>query len=70
MKQNTELKLLTVPQMAEALQVSERTIHSWTKKRKISVLRISERCLRYHLPTVLADLAQLQIPARGRGVRS
>jgi len=68
MKENTKPNLLTCAQLAKALSVSERTIRTWTANRKISVIAITARCHRYHLPTVLADLKLFQIPALGRKI--
>lgn len=41
-------KLWTTSQLAHRYQVDARTIKAWTKLRKIPVVRISERCLRYN----------------------
>ena len=40
-------KLWTTSQLAHPYQVDARTIKAWTKLKKIPVVRISERCLRY-----------------------
>jgi hypothetical protein len=40
-------KLWTTSQLAHRDQVDARTIKAWTKLKKIPVVRISERCLRY-----------------------
>jgi hypothetical protein len=41
-------KLWTTSQLAYRYQVDARTIKTWTKLKKIPVVRISERCLRYN----------------------
>jgi hypothetical protein len=40
-------KLWTTSQLAHRYQVDARTIKAWTKQKKIPVVRISERCLRF-----------------------
>ena len=40
-------KLWTTSQLAHRYQVDARTIKAWTKAKKLPVVKISERCLRY-----------------------
>lgn len=66
MKQSIEKELLTAEELGEALGFATRTIQQWTRDRKISVLKLSPTCYRYHLATVLADLKTSEVPAKGR----
>ncbi len=40
-------QLLTARQLAEQLHISLRTVQLWTKARKLPVIRLSPRCVRY-----------------------
>ena len=42
--------------VAKAARVSKRTVDNWIRQKKIPSIRISPRCRRYHLPSVMAAL--------------
>ena len=44
--------------IARALNASCRSIDNWQRQRKIPFIRISPRCVRFHLPSVLAALEE------------
>lgn len=55
-----EQGLVTKSVVSEATTLSVRTIENLAKVRKIPVVRISARCVRYHLPSVLAALRRFE----------
>jgi hypothetical protein len=62
-----DLALLKRPQLARAINVSARTLDNWQKQRKIPYLKLSARCVRYHLPSVLTALRRgFEIREAGR----
>jgi excisionase family DNA binding protein len=54
-------QLLSKPELAGLLGVSERTIENWTAERRIPRLRLSARLTRFSLPKVEAALARYEI---------
>ena len=56
-----DLALLKRPQLAKAINVSPRTVDNWQKKKLIPWVRISPRCVRFHLPSVIAALRKMEI---------
>jgi hypothetical protein len=58
--------LLKRPQLARAINVSARTVDNWQKQKRIPFLKLSARCVRYHLPSVLAALRKFEIREVGR----
>jgi len=48
--------LLKRPQLARALGVSCRTLDNWQKSKRIPYIKISARCVRFDLQSVLASL--------------
>ena len=60
------LALLKRPQLARAINVSLRTIDNWQKQKRIPFLKLSARCVRYHLPSVLRALRKFEIRETGR----
>jgi len=48
--------LVKKPVVARAASTSIRTIDNLVRQRKIPIIRISKRCVRFHLPSVLAAL--------------
>jgi hypothetical protein len=56
-----DLALLKRPQLARAISVSSRTIDNWQKQKRIPYIKLSARCVRYHLPSVLAALRRFEI---------
>jgi hypothetical protein len=61
-----DLALLKRPQLARAINVSPRTVDNWQKQKRIPFLKLSARCVRYHLPSVLAALRRFEIREAGR----
>jgi hypothetical protein len=57
--------LLKRPQLARAINVSARTVDNWQKQKRIPYLKLSARCVRYHLPSVLAALRKFEIREAG-----
>jgi hypothetical protein len=58
--------LLKRRQLALALGASTRSVDNWQKERKIPFIRISARCVRFHLPSVLAALRKFEVKEAGR----
>ena len=52
--------------VAQAVSASTRSVDNWIRERKIPVVRISKRCVRFHLPSVLAALRKLEVREAGR----
>lgn len=53
--------LVTKDVIARAFAVSPRCVEMWVAKRLIPIVRISPRCVRFHLPSVLAALRRLEV---------
>jgi len=56
-----ETGLVKKPVVARAASTSVRTIDNLVKQRKIPIVRISKRCVRFHLPSVLAALRKFEV---------
>jgi hypothetical protein len=52
--------------VAQAASASTRSVDNWIRERKIPVVRISSRCVRFHLPSVLAALRKFEVKAAGQ----
>jgi hypothetical protein len=52
--------------VARAVSASTRSVDNWIAERKIPVVRISPRCVRFHLPSVLAALRKFEVREAGR----
>jgi hypothetical protein len=52
--------------VARATSVSPRCVDNWIAKKTIPVVRISKRCVRFHLPSVIRALRRLEIREAGR----
>jgi hypothetical protein len=61
-----DVALLKRPQLAKAISVSQRTVDNWQKQKRIPFLKLSARCVRYHLPSVLRALQRFEIKEAGR----
>jgi hypothetical protein len=48
------------------MNVSPRTIDNWQKQKRIPYLKITNRCVRYHLPSVIAALRKFEVVEAGR----
>jgi len=66
-----DLALLKRRQLARVISVSPRTVDNWQKQRRIPYIKLSARCVRYHLPSVLAALRRFEVREAGyrRGAR-
>jgi hypothetical protein len=58
--------LLKRPELARAIRVSPRTVDNLQRQKKIPFIRISPRCVRFHLPSVLAALRRFEVREVGR----
>ena len=47
--------------VANALSVSCRSIENWMREKRIPFIRLSDRCVRFYLPSVLAALGKFEI---------
>ena len=56
-----DLALLKRPQLARAINVSPRSIDNFVARKIIPAIRISARCVRFHLPSVLAALRKFEV---------
>jgi hypothetical protein len=52
--------------VARAASVSTRTVDNLQKKKLIPFVKLSARCVRYHLPSVLKALRRFEIREAGR----
>jgi hypothetical protein len=59
-------ELLTRKELAQRLSLSMRSIDNLQRAKKISYIRLSPRCIRFHLPTVMKALRAYQIKAAGQ----
>jgi hypothetical protein len=59
-------ELLTRRELAKRLSLSMRSIDNLQRAKKISYIRLSPRCIRFHLPTVMKALRAYQIRAVGQ----
>lgn len=59
----SENGLVTKAVVAKATTLSVRTIENLANSKRIPVVRISPRCVRYHLPSVLAALRRFEVKA-------
>lgn len=57
---------LTKAELANQLGVSRRFIEKLVERKVLPVVRISPRCVRFHLPRVEAALARLELVEMGR----
>jgi hypothetical protein len=53
--------LLKRQQLARVLNASPRSVDNWQKQKIIPVIKISPRCVRFHLPSVLAALRKFEV---------
>lgn len=47
--------------VAKAGSVSCRCVDNWIREKRIPVVRLSPRCVRFHLPSVLAALRRFEV---------
>jgi len=53
--------LINKRRLAEAVSLSTRSIENLVRQRKIPVVRISPRCTRFHLPSVISALRRFEV---------
>jgi hypothetical protein len=58
--------LVTRGQLARQLSLSCRSVDNLQKQRKIPFIRISRRCVRFHVPSVLTALRRFEVREIGR----
>jgi len=58
--------LLTRKELAKRLSLSSRTIDNLQRGKKISYIRLSPRCIRFHLPSVINALRNFEVKEAGR----
>jgi excisionase family DNA binding protein len=58
------MRLLTVPEVAEMLRISEGTARDWVWKKRIPVVRISTRYIRVREEDVLDLIERNLVPAK------
>jgi hypothetical protein len=61
-----DMALLKRPQLARAINVSPRTIDNFVARKIIPAIRISTRCVRFDLASVLAALRKFEVKETGR----
>jgi hypothetical protein len=59
-------RLVDKPTMAFAASVCPRQIDTWVKEKRIPVVRLGVRCLRYHVPSVMEALRRFELKEVGR----
>jgi hypothetical protein len=59
------LALVTKDVVARAASVSPRTIENWMGQRRIPYIRLSPRCVRFHIAGVLAALRKFEVKEVG-----
>ena len=47
--------------VARAASVSCRSVENWMRQKRIPFVRLSPRCVRFHLPSVIAALRKFEI---------
>lgn len=47
--------------VANAASVSCRCVENWMRQKRIPFVRLSDRCVRFHLPSVLAALRKFEV---------
>jgi hypothetical protein len=58
-------ELLTRKELAKRLSLSPRSIDNLQRAKKISYIRLSPRCIRFHLPSVMNALRLYRVKAVG-----
>jgi hypothetical protein len=59
------MALVTKDVVARAASVSPRTIENWMGQRRIPYIRLSPRCVRFHITSVLAALRKFEVKEVG-----
>jgi hypothetical protein len=63
---DTDAALVKKPVVAQAASMSVRGVENLVRQKKIPIVRISKRCVRFHLPSVLAALRKFEVREIGR----
>ncbi|HMF46807.1 MAG TPA: hypothetical protein VKE29_09050 [Candidatus Udaeobacter sp.] len=58
---STDSALLKRHQLARALNASPRSVDNWQRQKKIPYIKISPRCVRFYLPSVLVALRKFEV---------
>jgi hypothetical protein len=58
--------LVTKGDLAKQLKLSVRGIEKLVQRKAIPIIRLSPRCVRFHLPSVLAALRKFEVMEAGR----
>jgi hypothetical protein len=62
----TDFHLLKREELARALNISPRSVDNFQKAKRIPVIRITPRCVQFHLPSVFAALRRFEVLEAGR----
>lgn len=57
---NIDSSLVKKNVVARATSASVRTVENWQRQKKIPFVKLSPRCVRFHLPSVLAALRRFE----------
>jgi hypothetical protein len=60
-----DFRLLKRTELARALNISPRSVDNFQKAKRIPVIRITPRCVRFSLPAVLKALEKFQVKEAG-----
>jgi predicted DNA-binding transcriptional regulator AlpA len=63
---NAQPALLKQRELARVLGVSSRTLDNWKRRKTIPAIKISTRCVRFELASVLAALRRYEVREVGR----
>jgi hypothetical protein len=62
----TEFRLLKRTELARALNISPRSVDNFQKSKRIPVIRLTPRCVRFSLPAVVKALEKFEVQEAGR----
>jgi hypothetical protein len=60
-----DFRLLKRTELARALNISPRSVDNFQKAKRIPVIRITPRCVRFSLPAVVKALEKFQVKEAG-----
>jgi len=61
------LKLLSIQEVSDITGISVGTLYHWVREKRIPVVRLSARCVRFRLSDIEDWLAQKVVAPEGRG---
>lgn len=64
------LKLLSIEQVSEITGISVGTLYHWVSEKRIPVVRLSARCVRFRLSDIESWVAQKLVTPAGPGGRN